>query len=124
MENTDKPFVFFVDSYGGRELIEGLLALGLTQENFHSTGAGGAGMLLEVPRWINAKSLLVFMSSFHGSVKPAVELAKKIKAANPNAKIVFRSTEHSDDPIFDEVMKKDFDFQESLKVVAGFLAEK
>ena len=123
---SNKPFVFIVDSFSNYKLNEGLQALGLTcEDGYHTTGAGGADMILDVPRWLNSKNLLVFMSSFHGSVEPAVELSKKIKAANPNARIIFRSsTEHSPDSVFERAMKKDHRYDETLKIVAEFLAEK
>lgn len=118
-----KRFVFIVDSYAGRSLAPQLEKLGLSGKEYHITGSGGSGIILRGPEWIGAEKLLVFMSSFHGSVEPAIDLSKKIKAANPKARIIFRSTEYSDNPVFDQCMAKDFDYSKILAIVKEFLTK-
>jgi len=116
-------FVFIVDSYAKRTLDEELEKLGLSKDEYHTTGAGGSRIILSQAKWLGAERLLVFMSSFHGSTEPAVALSRKIKAANPNARIIFRSTEQCSDPVFDRSMPKDFDYCEILAIVKEFLAK-
>lgn len=100
-----KRFIYIVDSFFSMD--SELRELGVTSEDYNSTGAGGAGYILAKPEWLNAPKLLVFMSSFHGHVEPAVQLSRAIKDANPNAMIVFRSqSEASDDPVFNLCIRK------------------
>jgi hypothetical protein len=123
MSQKNSHFVYVVDSSDQGGISKALNALGLkSDENYHVTGAGGASMLLDVRPWISSEKLLVFMSSFHGSVAPAVELSKEIKAANPNARIIFRSTTDSADPVFEKNMRKDWNYAEITKLTTEFLA--
>ena len=124
-----KIFVFVVDSYANPRLTEGLNALGLKpDEEYYVTGAGGSRIILSDDcgkRFVESERLLVFLSSFRGEVEPAVKLAKEIKSINPNAKIVFRSsTERSSDPVFFTNMKKDPNYEVTLKIVEEFISEK
>ena len=83
-------------------------------------------MILDVPRWINAEHLLVFMSSIHGEVEPSVALSQRIKIANPNARIIYRSnTTSSDDPVFEKSMSKiGADWEEFFTIIEQFAKEK
>lgn len=116
-----KSFVFIVDSYGER-LNDQLGELGLKEgHHFQIEGAGGSERIMDEPSWLKAEKLLVFMSSFHGSVDPAVGLARRIKSANPNARIIFRSnSERSDDPVFEKSIKKEFGID---TVLLGIVSE-
>jgi hypothetical protein len=123
-----KLFVWIVDSYFMPPHMRALEEkTGLVRfENYECPGAGGADGIFHRSSVLNAEHLLVFMSSFHGDVEPAVELSKRIKAANPNARIIFRSnSEHSSDPIFEQVMTKDKrnDREEFFRIINEFIAE-
>lgn len=51
---------------------------------------------------VNAKHLLVFVSSFSGDISAAIEFAEKIKGINPEAAVYFRGvTDDSVDSTFD-----------------------
>lgn len=122
---TAKPFVFIVDSYATSVLYKGLNDLGLKEyEDYEITGAGGASVTMAVnPPWLKNERLLIFMSSFHGNVEPAVKLCKEIKEVNPKTRIVFWSaTANSSDPVFEQTMTKDD--AKLLEIVKGFLAKK
>jgi hypothetical protein len=128
MKTKSNSFVFIVDSYFPRDLEEKLGALGLVEdESYYSTGAGGAEAVVsggEGNRIVDSPRLLVFMSSFHGSVTPAIELSRKIKDINPKARIIFRSaSEKSGDPVFERNMQK-HNYKEFLGIIKDFLAEK
>ena len=104
-------FVFVCDSHFEREDVAELRPLGLVEgQNFDWAGAGGADNIFAVyhdARQVDAEHLLVFTGSFHNSVDGAVGYATRVKEANPNAKIYFRSaTATTADPIFDGVLRK------------------
>ncbi len=120
-----KPFVFIVDSHATSDLYNGLTTLGLKHdEDYEITGAGGASVTMQVnPSWLKNERLLIFMSSFHGAVEPAVQLAREIKAFNPKARLIFWSTTAgSSDPVFEQSMGKDD--EQLLEIVKEFLAGK
>ena len=121
LEKQKERFVYVVDSYatGVEEALENL-GFDYNTE-FEITGAGGA---IIYPHWVTAKKLIVFVSTFHGNAKKAVEFAKEIKESNPSAKVIFRSGEipysglHE---VFDGSLEKEFDDQPNLvKIVKGF----
>lgn len=125
-KKATQPFVYIVDSfpYGIYKILKDL---GLKDsKNFYVTGAGGADTIMMGRvgrRFVDKKKLLVFMSSFHGLVEPAVKLAKEVKATNPKAKIVFRSMMVApSDPVFEQCIEKDD--EEFYKIVKHFLMKK
>ncbi len=126
-----KPsFVFIVDSYEDGTLRRGLEDMGLNHENdYHITGAGGADWIManyEGRRIADTLNLLVVMSTFHGSVAPAVELCKQVKAVNSKARFIFRSqTSSPSDPLFEACMDKSFeDNKKLLAIIKKFFGKK
>lgn len=120
-----RKFVFVVDSYEMGRARKILERLGLIdEESYYITGAGGAGSVMlnnGDSRFVDSEKLLVFMSSFHGQIVPAITLSKEIKTVNPTAKIIFRSSMRpANDPIFDGEMSPE-DFDQFTEVVRQFI---
>lgn len=110
MQNREK-FIYIVDSFavesGLRLVLDGF---GLKEdEDYLTTDSEYASKILrpDMSASLCANKLLVFMSSFSGSVAPAIQLAKQIKAVNPRARIIFRSaTERAIDSVFEMSITK------------------
>lgn len=118
-----QSFVFIVDSHDiNGTLHNELEKIGLAQEkDFHITGAGGADYIMTNfggRRIADTENLLVIMSTFHGSLMPAVDLCKRVKEVNPKARFIFRSTiSNSSDPLFELCLGKGFEDNEKLLVI-------
>lgn len=73
---------------------------------------------------INRDNILVFMSSVHGNMITPGIISHKIKKANPNAKIIFRSifaSKNPDPSVFDDSIMKDPDI--ILGIIKEFIAK-
>lgn len=120
-EEQKERFVYVIDSYatGVQEALENIGFQDDTE--FDITGAGGAIIL---PGWVTAKKLIVFVSTFHGNMKKAIEFSKEVKELNPDAKIIFRSNGIPSLDlygVFDGILEKEFGDQPNLvKIVKEF----
>lgn len=121
-----KHFIVIVDSYASDTLTADLQSLGLTKSDYDVTGVGGAKWIDEdiTTGHCKAENVLVFMSSFHGSIEEAVAVATKAKAAKPGTRIIFRSSElrQNLDPIFDDQLSKG-NRDKFLSIVREFLTD-
>ncbi|MBC7766747.1 hypothetical protein H7Y21_02015 [Arenimonas sp.] len=91
------PFILVVDAYPlaflNNDVEEILVGLGLVLGETCRVVApqDAEATLWQQSELLGSENLLIFMSTFYGSIEPAVALSQKIKAANPCAHIVLRS---------------------------------
>ncbi len=108
--------VYIVDSFAvDNGVEEALIALGLVlEEDYVIVNAGSEAFRIVVgnpgEKLADTPCLLVFLSTFHGSMDRTLELARWIKELNPAATIYFRSTFSKEvilNPIFDGCLDKE-----------------
>lgn len=105
----NNQFICVIDqrcSVSGHDTPRLLRGFGLSEgPDFWISGAGGfpEGLLRGEPgrRMVDADRLLVFVSVYHGGLEFAGGVARKIKAANPRARVIYRcvcAEDHNPDP--------------------------
>lgn len=90
-----KPyFVYVVDSFGEHHVLDKVLEQSglVVDETYYISHHRNSSVIFDMEDEIGAKNLLVFMSTFSGTMDGPVALSEQIKKANPKAKIIFRST--------------------------------